>query len=238
MRLILLGAPGAGKGTQANFIKQKFNIPQISTGDMLRNAIKEALPLGKIAKQFMDAGELVPDELIVNLVKERLQASDCAAGYLFDGFPRTLPQAEALKNANIKIDYVVEMDVPFEEIIQRVSGRWVHPASGRAYHLKFNPPKTLGVDDITGEPLVQRNDDSEETIKKRLDVYLTQTQPLIQYYKNWADSSLNSNTKTAAHHLHDEPSAPTYIKISGIGPVDEISQRIVKTITQKQTINI
>jgi adenylate kinase len=216
MRLILLGAPGAGKGTQANFIKEKFGIPQISTGDMLRAAVKAGTPLGIEAKRFMDAGELVTDELIINLVKERLTQPDCANGYLFDGFPRTIPQAEAMKHANVAIDYVLEIDVPFDEIISRMSGRRFHPASGRTYHVKFNPPKTEGVDDLTGEPLVQRDDDKEDVVKKRLDVYTSQTKPLVDYYQQWAKSG-------------DTPSglkAPQYRSIAGLGAVDEIRQRV------------
>jgi adenylate kinase len=210
MRLILLGAPGAGKGT-----KEKFGIPQISTGDMLRAAVKAGSPLGVEAKGFMDAGELVPDTLIINLVKERLQAPDCANGYLFDGFPRTLPQAEAMKQAGVAIDFVLEIDVPFEDIILRMSGRRVHAASGRTYHVKFNPPKHDMTDDVTGEPLIQREDDKEETVKKRLDVYVAQTKPLIQYYDNWAQHGDNCSLK-----------APEYRRISGLGPVDEIRTRV------------
>jgi len=182
MRLILLGAPGAGKGTQATFIKEKFGIPQISTGDMLRAAVKAGTPLGIEAKKVMDSGGLVSDEIIINLVKERLKESDCANGYLFDGFPRTIPQAEAMKEAGVKIDFVLEIDVPHDAIIDRMSGRRTHPASGRTYHIKFNPPKQEGIDDVTGEPLVQRDDDKEETVKKRLDVYEKQTRPLVDYY--------------------------------------------------------
>ncbi|QCP48428.1 adenylate kinase [Trinickia violacea] len=215
MRLILLGAPGAGKGTQANFIKEKFGIPQISTGDMLRAAVKAGTPLGLEAKRYMDAGELVTDELIINLVKERLQAPDCANGYLFDGFPRTLPQAEAMKEAGVAIDYVLEIDVPFDEIIVRMSGRRTHPASGRTYHVKFNPPKVEGKDDVTGEPLIQRDDDKEETVKKRLDVYVAQTKPLIDYYNQWAQRGAENGLN-----------APEYRRISGIGSVDEIRQRV------------
>jgi adenylate kinase len=214
MRLILLGAPGAGKGTQANFIKEKFGIPQISTGDMLRAAVKAGSPLGVEAKRYMDAGELVPDTLIINLVKERLQQPDCANGYLFDGFPRTLPQAEAMKDAGVAIDYVLEIDVPFDEIILRMSGRRVHAASGRTYHIKFNPPKNDMVDDVTGEPLIQRVDDKEETVKKRLEVYVAQTKPLIQYYNDWAASGAANGLK-----------APEYRKILGLGTVDEIRDR-------------
>ena len=214
MRLILLGAPGAGKGTQANFIKEKFGIPQISTGDMLRAAVKAGSPLGIEAKKFMDAGELVPDTLIINLVKERLKESDCANGYLFDGFPRTIPQAEAMKHAEVAIDYVLEIDVPFSEIIIRMSGRRVHPGSGRTYHTIFNPPKVEGIDDETGEALIQRDDDREETVKKRLEVYDAQTRPLVDYYSNWASHGGSATVK-----------APQYRKISGLGSVDEIRAR-------------
>jgi adenylate kinase len=188
MRLILLGPPGAGKGTQANFIRQKYRIPQISTGDMLRAAVKAGTPLGVAAKRVMDAGQLVSDDLIIALVNERLREPDCQPGYLFDGFPRTIPQAEALKKANVPLDYVVEIDVPDGEIIARLSGRRVHPASGRTYHIKFNPPKVAGQDDVTGEPLIQRDDDREETVKKRLEVYRAQTRPLVDYYGRWAAS--------------------------------------------------
>jgi adenylate kinase len=215
MRLILLGAPGAGKGTQANYIKEKFGIPQISTGDMLRAAVKAGSPLGVEAKRFMDAGELVPDALIINLVKERLLEADCKNGYLFDGFPRTLPQAEAMKEAGVAIDYVLEIDVPFDEIIVRMSGRRTHPASGRSYHVKFNPPKVEGKDDVTGEPLVQREDDKEETVKKRLDVYVAQTKPLVDYYQQWAQRGVENGLN-----------APLYRRISGLGSVDEIRQRV------------
>ncbi|MCG1041502.1 adenylate kinase [Mycetohabitans sp. B8] len=215
MRLILLGAPGAGKGTQANFIKDKFAIPQISTGDMLRAAVKAGTPLGVEAKRYMDAGELVPDTLIIGLVKERLQQADCKNGYLFDGFPRTIPQADAMKQAGVAIDYVLEIDVPFDEIIERMSGRRTHPASGRTYHIKFNPPKVDMVDDVTGEPLVQRDDDKEETVRKRLEVYVAQTCPLIDYYMQWAQ-----------HGDENGLNAPRYRKISGLGTVDEIRQRV------------
>ena len=209
MKLILLGAPGAGKGTQANFICQKYGIPQISTGDMLRAAVKAGTPLGIEAKKVMDAGGLVSDDLIINLVKERIAEADCANGFLFDGFPRTIPQAEAMKEAGVKLDYVLEIDVPFDAIIERMSGRRSHPASGRTYHVKFNPPKTEGVDDITGEPLVQRDDDKEETVKKRLEVYSQQTRPLVDYYSNWAKE--------------DPAAAPKYRAISGMGSVEEIT---------------
>ncbi|WP_275270630.1 adenylate kinase [Limnobacter sp. P1] len=211
MRLILLGAPGAGKGTQATFIKEKFGIPQISTGDMLRAAVKAGTPLGIEAKKVMDSGGLVSDEIIINLVKERLKESDCANGYLFDGFPRTIPQAEAMKEAGVKIDFVLEIDVPHDAIIDRMSGRRTHPASGRTYHVKFNPPKQEGIDDVTGEPLVQRDDDKEETVKKRLDVYEKQTRPLVDYYGQWAATG--------------DASAPQYRKIAGVGSVEEIKAR-------------
>ena len=208
MRLILLGPPGAGKGTQANFIKEKFGIPQISTGDMLRAAVKAGTPLGLEAKKIMDAGGLVRDDIIIGLVKDRLKEPDCAKGYMFDGFPRTIPQAEAMKDAGVPIDYVLEIDVPDSEIIARMSGRRVHVASGRTYHVKFNPPKAEGKDDITGEPLIQRDDDKEETVKKRLDVYHSQTKPLVDYYSKWA---ANGDAK-----------APRYRRIAGQGKVEAI----------------
>lgn len=211
MRLILLGAPGAGKGTQANFIKEKYNIPQISTGDMLRAAIKEGTELGLAAKKVMDAGGLVSDDIMIGLVKDRLKESDCANGYLFDGFPRTIAQADAMKDAGINVDYVLEFDVPDELIVERMSGRRSHPASGRVYHTKFNPPKVDNVDDITGEPLVQRDDDKAETVMKRLGVYHNQTEVLLGYYNQWAQSGL--------------PGAPKYRKISGVGPVEEVRDR-------------
>ena len=182
MRLILLGAPGAGKGTQATFLKERFGIPQISTGDMLRAAVKAGTPMGLEAKKIMDAGGLVSDDIIIGLVKDRLNEPDCADGYLFDGFPRTIPQADALKSAGVALDFVIEVDVPEEEIIERISGRRVHPGSGRVYHTRFNPPKVDGIDDVTGEPLVQRDDDLEETVRKRLTVYREQTRPLVEYY--------------------------------------------------------
>jgi adenylate kinase len=216
MRLILLGAPGAGKGTQATFICQKYGIPQISTGDMLRAAVKAGTPLGIEAKKVMDSGGLVGDELIINLVKDRIAQPDCAKGFLFDGFPRTLPQADAMKAAGVKLDYVLEIDVPFEAIIERMSGRRSHPASGRTYHVKFNPPRTEGKDDVTGEPLIQREDDKEETVRKRLEVYSAQTRPLVDYYSNWAQ------TEPAA--------APKYRAISGMGGVDEITARAFKAL--------
>ncbi|UUZ63572.1 adenylate kinase [Polaromonas sp. P1-6] len=211
MRLILLGAPGAGKGTQATFICQKYSIPQISTGDMLRAAVKAGTPLGIEAKKVMDAGGLVSDNLIINLVKERIAQPDCAKGFLFDGFPRTIPQADAMKAAGVKIDYVLEIDVPFEAIIERMSGRRSHAASGRTYHVKYNPPKVEGLDDVTGEPLIQRDDDKEETVRKRLEVYSAQTRPLVDYYSNWAKAAPDA--------------APKYRAISGMGGVDEITAR-------------
>jgi adenylate kinase len=217
MRLILLGPPGAGKGTQAAFIREKYGIPQISTGDMLRAAVKAGTPLGLAAKKVMDSGQLVSDDIMIALVKERLKQADCAKGYLFDGFPRTIPQAEAMKTAQVGLDCVLEIDVPDDEIIARMSGRRVHPPSGRTYHVKFNPPKREGHDDETGEPLVQRDDDREETVKKRLDVYRAQTRPLVDYYGRWAVSG--------------EPGAPRYRKIQGSGPVEAITSRALAALT-------
>jgi adenylate kinase len=211
MRLILLGPPGAGKGTQASYIKEKFSIPQISTGDMLRAAVKAGTPLGQAAKKVMDAGGLVSDDIIIGLVQERLKDRDCQAGYLFDGFPRTIPQAEAMRNSGVAIDFVLEIDVPAEEIITRMSGRRVHPASGRSYHVKFNPPKVDGQDDVTGEALIQRDDDREETVRKRLEVYQAQTRPLVDYYSAWA-------AKGGA-------GAPQYRCIAGTGAVEAIRER-------------
>jgi len=216
MRIILLGPPGAGKGTQAAFIKEHFAIPQISTGDMLRAAVKAGTPLGIEAKSVMEAGQLVSDGLIINLVKERLTESDCQQGYLFDGFPRTIPQADALKDAAVSIDFVLEIDVPAEEIVTRISGRRVHEASGRVYHTTFNPPKVEGKDDVTGEDLILREDDKEETVRKRLDVYQQQTRPLVDYYGAWAAKGSQD--------------APQYRKISGLGSVDEIRQRILDAL--------
>lgn len=216
MKLILLGAPGAGKGTQAAFICQKFGIPQISTGDMLRAAVKAGTPLGLQAKAVMEAGQLVSDDLIINLVKERIAQADCANGFLFDGFPRTIPQADAMKAAGVDLDYVLEIDVPFDAIIERMSGRRSHPASGRTYHVKFNPPKVVGKDDVTGEDLVQRDDDKEETVKKRLDVYSNQTRPLVDYYQAWAKQ--------------DPAKAPQYRAISGMGSVEEITARAFRAL--------
>lgn len=212
MRIILLGAPGAGKGTQATFIKEKFNIPQISTGDMLRAAVKAGTPLGLEAKSYMDSGGLVPDAVIIGLVSERIKDADCANGFLFDGFPRTIPQAEAMKNAGVGIDYVVEIDVPDEAIVERMSGRRSHPASGRTYHVKFNPPKVAGKDDVTGEDLVQREDDKEETVKKRLEVYHSQTKPLVQYYTDWANSG--------------QQGAPKHVFVNGLGDMNAIRDTI------------
>jgi len=217
MKLILLGPPGAGKGTQANFIRQKFAIPQISTGDMLRAAVKAGTPLGVAAKKVMDAGQLVSDDIIIGLVKERLKQPDCANGYLFDGFPRTIPQAEAMKSAAVAIDYVLEIDVPDEDIIQRMSGRRVHAASGRTYHVKFNPPKVEGRDDATGEPLIQRDDDREETVRKRLEVYRAQTRPLVEYYGKWSASG--------------DAKAPRCRKISGTGSVEDVKSRAIAALT-------
>jgi len=216
MRLILLGAPGAGKGTQAQFICKQFGIPQISTGDMLRAAVKAGTELGIAAKKIMDAGGLVSDDIIIGLVKDRLTQADCAKGYLFDGFPRTIPQAQAMKDAGVPIDFVLEIDVPFDAIIDRMSGRRVHPASGRTYHIKFNPPKVAGIDDVTGEPLIQRDDDKEETVRKRLQVYNDQTRPLVEYYSTWAKQS----------NASDKVKAPAYRKVNGTGSVEDITTAI------------
>jgi adenylate kinase len=212
MRLILLGGPGAGKGTQANYITERYGIPQISTGDMLRAAVKAGTELGKKAKAVMDSGGLVSDDIIIGLVKERIKEPDCEKGFLFDGFPRTIPQADALKDAGVTIDAVVDIDVPDEEIIKRMSGRRVHLSSGRTYHVVFNPPKVEGKDDATGEDLIQRDDDHEETVRKRLDVYHAQTEPLVNYYKNWEKSGNSA--------------APKHIRIEGVGKVDEIRDQI------------
>ncbi|MBM3359971.1 MAG: adenylate kinase [Betaproteobacteria bacterium] len=215
MRIILLGAPGAGKGTQAQILKDKFNIPQISTGDMLRAAIKANTKLGLEAKQFMDSGALVPDKLIIELVKERIQDEDCKQGFLLDGFPRTIPQAEAMKQASISIDIVIEIDVPDNVIVDRLSGRRTHLASGRIYHIQNKPPKMQDKDDVTGEPLIQRDDDKKETILKRLDVYHSQTKPLVDYYSKWAAS---------------ENERLRYIKINGLGDVKDIQKIIFDQI--------
>ncbi|MEP7302480.1 MAG: adenylate kinase [Caldimonas sp.] len=216
MRLILLGPPGAGKGTQAAVICNRFGIPQISTGDMLRSAVKAGTPLGLEAKKVMDSGALVGDDIIIGLVKERIRQPDCAAGFLFDGFPRTIPQADAMKLAGVQLDYVLEIDVPDSSIVERMSGRRVHVASGRTYHLRFNPPKVAGHDDLTGEELIQRIDDLEETVTKRLEVYARQTRPLVEYYQRWAESG--------------EPGAPGYRRISGIGSVEDISARALAAL--------
>jgi adenylate kinase len=216
MRLILLGAPGAGKGTQASFICQHYAIPQISTGDMLRAAVKAGTAMGLAAKKVMDAGGLVGDDIIIGLVKERIAQSDCANGFLFDGFPRTIPQADAMKQAGVKLDYVLEIDVPFESIIERMGGRRVHVASGRTYHVRFNPPKLEGIDDVSGEALIQRDDDKEDTVKKRLEVYSAQTRPLVEYYSSWSER---------------EPAvAPRYRSISGQGGVEDITSRAFKAL--------
>ena len=217
MRLILLGPPGAGKGTQAAFIKEKYGIPQISTGDMLRAAVKAGTPLGLAAKKVMDSGALVSDDIIIGLVKDRLTQPDCRTGYLFDGFPRTIPQAEAMKSAGVKVDVVLEIDVPDSDIIERMSGRRVHLASGRTYHVRHNPPKSAGHDDVTGEPLIQRDDDREETVLKRLAVYQSQTRPLVDYYSAWA--------------ARGGADAPRYRRIDGTGPVEAITQRVIDAIS-------
>jgi adenylate kinase len=216
MRLILLGGPGAGKGTQANYIKEKYGIPQISTGDMLRAHVKNGTELGVKAKAIMDAGGLVSDDIIIGMVKERLTQDDCGSGYLFDGFPRTIPQAEAMKAAGVPIDYVVEIDVADAEIIKRMSGRRVHVASGRTYHVMFNPPKVEGKDDATGEDLIQRDDDKEETVRKRLEVYHAQTEPLVKYYSDWAGTG--------------DVKAPKYVKIPGVGKVQEIRDAVFRAL--------
>ena len=216
MRLILLGAPGAGKGTQAAFICQKFGIPQISTGDMLRAAVKAGSHMGLAAKKVMDSGALVGDDIIIGLVKERITQPDCINGFLFDGFPRTIPQADAMKVAGVKLDLVLEIDVPDAAIIERMSGRRVHLASGRTYHVRFNPPKVESKDDVTGEDLIQREDDKEETVRKRLAVYQSQTRPLVAYYSEWAGRG--------------DSQAPSYRKISGLGSVDEITQRALAAL--------
>ncbi len=216
MRLILLGGPGAGKGTQANYIKENYQIPQISTGDMLRAAVKAGTELGLKAKEYMDAGGLVPDDVIIGLVKERIKEPDCEKGFLFDGFPRTIPQADAMKEAGVGIDAVVDINVPDEEIIKRMSGRRAHLASGRTYHIIYNPPKEEGLDDVTGEPLVQRDEDKEETVRKLLEVYHEQTEPLIDYYKNWESSG--------------ESGAPKYVRIEGVGKVEEIRDQVFSAL--------
>jgi adenylate kinase len=215
MRLILLGGPGAGKGTQANYIKEKYGIPQISTGDMLRAAVKAGTELGLKAKKIMDEGGLVSDDIIIGLVKDRIKEADCAKGFLFDGFPRTIPQADAMKAAGVKLDYVVEIAVDDEEIVKRMSGRRVHLASGRTYHIMFNPPKVAGKDDVTGEDLIQRDDDKEDTVRKRLSVYHAQTEPLVEYYSKWATT---------------DSYAPKYVRVNGIGKVEQIRDAIFKAL--------
>jgi adenylate kinase len=217
MRLILLGPPGAGKGTQANFIKEAYGIPQISTGDMLRAAAKAGTPLGLIARKTMGTGALVSDDVVIGIVKERLKAPDCANGYLFDGFPRTIPQADAMKDAGVPIDYVLEIDVPDAAIIERMSGRRMHPASGRTYHVKFNPPKVAGKDDVTGDELIQRADDGEETVRKRLEIYHAQTKPLVAYYKRWEASG--------------DPRAPKYRRVDGMGSVEAIRDSVLAALS-------
>lgn len=216
MRILLLGMPGAGKGTQAQFLIQKYGIPQISTGDMLRAAVQADTPLGREAKQYMDRGALVPDHVVISLVQERVQRPDCARGFIIDGFPRTLPQAEALRKAGIAIDFVLEIDVNDDEIVRRLSGRRVHPGSGRSYHVEFNPPKVAGKDDVTGEPLIQRPDDNEATVTRRIATYHAQTEPLVEYYRSWAASG--------------DPAAPRYVRIAGTGPVEEIRDRIYAAV--------
>lgn len=221
MRILLLGLPGAGKGTQAQFLIQKYGIPQISTGDMLRAAIKAGTPLGREAKQYMDRGGLVPDHIVIELVKERVKAQDCANGFIMDGFPRTVPQAEALRGSGIDIDYVIEIEVGDQEILRRMSGRRVHPGSGRTYHVEFNSPKVADRDDVTGEPLVQRPDDNEETVMRRITTYHTQTKPLINYYLNWAASG--------------DPRAPHYVNIYGRGSVEHIRDKMFAALAVKHT---
>ena len=216
MKLILLGGPGAGKGTQAAFITEKYGIPQISTGDMLRAAVKAGTPLGLEAKKVMDAGQLVSDGIILGLIKERLQQPDCAKGFLFDGFPRTIPQAEALRSQGVDLDLVLEIDVPDEEIIKRMSGRRVHTGSGRTYHVVFNPPKVAGKDDLTGEDLIQREDDREETVRKRLSVYHSQTKPLVEFYSKWAATG--------------DARAPKYRKVDGVGALDSIRAAVLEAL--------
>lgn len=222
MRILLLGQPGAGKGTQAQFLTARYGIPQISTGDMLRAAIRDGSAQGVEAKRYMDQGALVPDHLVIELVKARIRQPDCAQGFIMDGFPRTLPQADALRNAGIDLDFVVEIEVPDSEILRRMSGRRVHLASGRTYHIEFNPPKVAGVDDITGEPLTQRADDNEDTVKARLDVYRAQTQPLVKYYVDWEKRS--------------DPRAPRHVHIAGLGSVDAIRDRIFAALDKPKNI--
>ena len=218
MKIILLGMPGAGKGTQARFLIDKYRIPQISTGDMLRAAIKAGTKTGMEAKKYMDRGALVPDDIVIDLVKQRVKDPDCAGGFIVDGFPRTIPQAEALKRAGVGIDYVVDIDVPDAEILRRMSGRRVHLASGRSYHIEFNPPKVAGKDDVTGEDLVQRADDKEATVRERIATYHAQTKPLVDYYAKWAAA---------------DPGAPRYVKVNGSGPVEDIRDRLFAALSGK-----
>jgi adenylate kinase len=220
MKIILLGMPGAGKGTQARFLIEKYGIPQISTGDMLRAAIKAGSPLGVKAKSYMDRGALVPDDIVIELVKQRVKEPDCAKGFIVDGFPRTLPQAEAMRREGIAVDYVVEIDVADDEILRRMAGRRVHLPSGRTYHVEFNPPKVAGKDDVTGEPLVQRADDKEATVRERIATYHAQTKPLIDYYAKWAASG--------------DPRAPRHVRVSGLGTVDECRARLLGSLAEKQ----
>ena len=219
MRILLLGLPGAGKGTQAHFLMEKYGIPQISTGDMLRAAIKADTPIGRTAKEYIDRGELVPDDLVIELVKDRIKEADCAKGFISDGFPRTIAQAEALRQAGIDIDFVIEVEVDDEEILRRMSGRRVHPRSGRTYHVDFNPPKVAGKDDVTGEPLVQRPDDNVETVKKRIETYHSQTKPLVNYYLSWGSSG--------------DPRAPRYVNIYGQGSVAHIRDKIFAALASR-----
>ncbi|MEK6592313.1 MAG: adenylate kinase [Pseudomonadota bacterium] len=221
MRILLLGMPGAGKGTQAQFLIEQYRIPQISTGDMLRAAIKAGTPLGGEARQFMDKGALVPDHIVIELVKQRITQPDCSRGFIIDGFPRTIPQAQALREAGIEIDFVIEIEVGDSEILRRMSGRRVHPASGRSYHIEFNPPKVTGKDDITGEDLAQRADDREETVKKRIAIYHSQTKPLIEYYMQWAATG--------------DPCAPKYVNIYGRGSVQHIRDKLFAALAIKQS---
>jgi adenylate kinase len=221
MRIILLGMPGAGKGTQARFLIEKFGIPQISTGDMLRAAIKAGTPLGREARKFMDRGALVPDDIVIELVKRRVEQPDCARGFIFDGFPRTIPQAEALRGAGIRVDFIAEIAIDDSEILRRMSGRRVHPPSGRSYHIDFNPPRAAGKDDVTGEPLVQRDDDREDTVRKRIDIYHAQTKPLIDYYSRRA--------------AEGDAQAPRYVKVDGSGTVDAVRDRLLAALASKKT---
>lgn len=222
MRILLLGQPGAGKGTQAQFLMAKYGIPQVATGDMLRGAIRAGSPQGIAAKSYMDKGALVPDQLVIELVKERIQQPDCAKGFIMDGFPRTLPQADALRNAGVDLDFVVELEVADVEILRRMSGRRVHLASGRSYHIEFNPPKAEGLDDVTSEPLTQRADDNEQTVRARLDVYRAQTKPLVQYYIDWGK--------------HGDPRAPRYVHLQGLGAVEAIRDKIAAALDTSKNI--